>query len=495
MRKKYQKNNLRIIKEGVKIIKKIVISYLTKRMGSVIIICFALFLLSTLLYAQAPETLWTQIWGGTDDDTGFSVQEISDGGYIIAGYTCSFGAQWYDVYLMKTDENGDTLWTKIFGGEGYDEAQAVLETTTNEYIVAGKTFSYGAGSSDVYLIKTDENGNLLWTRTYGGALNDEAYSIQHTSDNGYIIAGHTRSFGGGAWYDVYLIRTDENGDTFWTKTYGDAGDYYDGAYSVQETDDNGFIVAGWTVTPLGQDYHWDVYLIKTDENGDTLWTKKYGGSDDDKGYSVQQTYDGGYIIAGHTESFGAGNRDIYLIRTDANGDTLWTRTYGGTNQDGSSSVLQTSDEGFVIAGYTKSFGSGGYDVYVVKTDENGNILWTKTYGGSYWDEGQDIQQTSDNGYIIVGYASSFGAGLWDVYLIKTAPDMTEIDYGDVDGNGEVQAFDAALTLQYTAELIDFEDWQILAADVDGNGEVQAYDAALILQYSAGIINEFPVEGK
>ena len=173
-------------------IKKIAISYLTKRMGGILIICFVLFLLSTLLYAQAPETLWTQIWGGTDDDTGFSVQEISDGGYIIAGYTCSFGAQWYDVYLMKTDENGDTLWTKIFGGEGYDEAQAVLETTNNEYIVAGRTFSYGAGSSDVYLIKTDANGDTLWTRTYGGTLNDEAYSIQHTSDNGYITAGHTR---------------------------------------------------------------------------------------------------------------------------------------------------------------------------------------------------------------------------------------------------------------------------------------------------------------
>ena len=384
-------------------------------------------ILPVLGFSQAPDTLWTSTFGGTNDDTGYSVQETSDGGYIITGYTKLFGAGWYDVYLIRTNSNGDALWTKTYGGEDYDEGRSVIETSDNGYIIAGRTFSFGAGSEDVYLIKTNSNGDTIWTRTYGGNLNDAGYSIKQTSDNGYIVTGHTRSFGGGAWYDLYLIKTDANGDTLWTKTYGDGGDYYDGGYSVQETDDNGYIVAGWTVTPCGQDYHWDVYLINTDTNGDSLWTKKYGGTDDDKGYSVEQTTDGGYIVVGHTESFGAGSRDVYLIKTNADGDTIWTRTYGGTNQDAGSFVQEIDDEGYIIAGYTKSFGAGGYDVYLIKTDANGITLWTSTYGGQYWDEGQAVQQTSDGGYIVVGYASSFGAGLWDVYLIKTETDPVGTD--------------------------------------------------------------------
>ena len=389
------------------------------------------------LFSQAPPTLWTKTIGGTSDDTGYSVQEISDGGYIIAGYTKSFGHGWYDVYLIKTDLDGDTLWTKTYGGVGYDAGHSVQETSDDGYIIVGETFTFGAGSSDVYLIKTDADGDTLWTKTYGGTINDAGMSVEQTSDEGFIITGHTRSFGGGAWYDLYLIKTDVNGDTLWTKTYGDGGDYYDGGYSVQETRDNGYIVAGWTVTPLGKYYHWDVYLVKTDADGDTLWTKKYGGIDDDKGHSVYQTSDRGYIIAGQTESFGAGSRDVYLIKTDANGDTLWTRTYGGTNQDAGLSVQETTDGKYIVAGYTKSFGAGGYDAYLIKTDVYGNILWTETYGGSYWDEGQAVQQTSDGGYIIVGYASSFGAGLWDVYLIKTDPEPVGIDEQEPSQNLDI----------------------------------------------------------
>ena len=201
----------------------------------------------------------------------------------------------------------------------------------------------------------------------------------------------------------------------------------------------------------------------------------------------------GYIIVGYTNESGL-YFDVYLLRTDIDGNVLWTKILGGANNDFGFSVQQTVDGGFIIAGYSASFGAGGEDVYLIKTDANGDTLWTKTIGGTNDDWGSSVQQISDGGYIIVGSTNSYGAGMTDVWLI-TLKTETIIEYGDVDGNGEVQAYDAALTLQYSAELIEFEDWQLIAADVDGNGEVQAYDAALILQYSAGLIDEFPVEGE
>ncbi|MEO0049813.1 MAG: hypothetical protein ABIK42_01550, partial [candidate division WOR-3 bacterium] len=175
--------------------------------------------------------------------------------------------------------------------------------------------------------------------------------------------------------------------------------------------DGGYIIAGGT--------EYDVYLIKTDANGNLLWERTFGGENDDWGCSVQQTSDGGYIIAGFTMSFGAGDWDVYLIKTDGNGNLLWERTFGGENDDRGYSVQQTSDEGYIIAGYTWSFGAGRADVYLIKTDDNGNPLWQKTFGGSSWDDGFSIQQTLDGGFIIAGSTGSFGAGNCDVYLIKT----------------------------------------------------------------------------
>ncbi|RKX68987.1 hypothetical protein DRP53_09495 [candidate division WOR-3 bacterium] len=259
--------------------------------------------------------------------------------------------------------------------------------------------------------------DTLWTRTYGGTRDDWGYSVQQTTDNGYIIVGETGSYGAGS-TDVYLIKTDADGDTLWTRTFGGTGRDY--GYSVRQTTDGGYIIAGWTFS-YGAGGG-DVYLIKTDANGDTLWTRTFGGQDCDCGWSVQQTTDNGYIIVGTTFGYGGGRADVYLIRTDADGDTLWTRTFGGVDDDYGYSVQQTSDNGYIITGYTKSYGVGG-DLYLIRTDADGDTLWTKTFGGPAGDCGWSVQQTTDNGYIITGVTTSYGAGENDVYLIKTEPDM------------------------------------------------------------------------
>ncbi len=382
----------------------------TKLFLKILLLSIPFLFYTNMIIAQG----WEKTYGGTGLDEGNSVQQTNDGGYIITGYTESFGSGFRDVYLIKTNANGDTLWTKTYGGTGYDDGLSVQQTNDNGYIIAGATNSFGAVNCDVYLIKTDANGDTLWTKTYGGTDYDIGYSGQQTNDNGYIIAGYTYSFGAGMG-DVYLLKTDSVGDTLWTKTFGGAGD--DMGNSVKQTNDNGYIIAGKTYS-FGSGMG-DIYLIKTDFIGDTLWTKTYGGTGWDEGTSVQQTIDNGYIIAGTTTSFGAGGYDVYLIKTNENGDTLWTKTYGGTLDDFGWSVKQTIDNGYIIAGHTYNFGAVNSDVYLIKTNENGDTLWTNTYGGIDGDFGRSVQQTIDGGYIVAGYTNSFGAELTDVYLIKT----------------------------------------------------------------------------
>ncbi len=365
-----------------------------------------LFVLPLIGFGQG----WETTFGGIEDDQGYSVQQTSDEGYIITGRTTSFENGSFDIYLIKTNENGDSLWTKTFGGIDLEVGYSVQQTLDGGYVITGQTGSIKSLDFDVYLIKTDENGDSLWTKTFGGTSGDFGNSVQQTLDGGYIITGRTGSFGNGG-RDVYLIKTDENGDSLWTKTFG--GTDIDGEVgnSVQQTLDGGYIITGST-NSFGNGGR-DVYLIKTNENGDSLWTKTFGGTSTDWGNSVQQTLDGGYIITGQTTSFGNGLYDIYLIKTDENGDSLWTKTFGGTENDIGNSVQQTFDGGYIITGISEG------DVYLIKIDENGDNDCFQTFGGTLTDEGRSVQQTLDGGYIITGRTRSFGSGWEDVYLIKT----------------------------------------------------------------------------
>jgi len=385
-----------------------------------LIIFVTIFCLLDFLFAQEPAILWTKTFGGSSGDWSYDIQQTNDGGYIIVGYTNSFGIGNNDLLLIKTNSQGDSLWLKTFGGINDDEGRSVQQTSDGGYIIVGNTKSFGAGNWDLWLIKTDANGNALWGKTYGGIKEDYAFSVQQTTDGGYIIIGATRSFGDPYWYNFWLLKADDSGDTLWTRIYQFSRQVHEVGRYVRQTGDGGYILVGYISTTYR-----DIKLAKTDSNGNLVWSKTYGGIKEDYAFSVQQTNDGGYVVLGTTSSLGNGNQDFWLLKTDTNGDTLWTKTFGGTGYDFGYSVKQVSDNGYVLIGKTGSF-SNYDDIWLIRTDMNGDILWSKTFGGSGVERGYSIQQTADYGYIISGVTDSFGAGDFDVWVIKLAPDITSL---------------------------------------------------------------------
>ena len=366
------------------------------------------FLSLTVSHAQ---TIFQKTYGGIGVANAYCVQQTLDSGYIIVGEikNSSMGA-YSDTYLMKTSQDGSLQWTKTFGGTNDDYGYFIQQTNDGGYILTGS----GSPNGGVYLLKTDSNGNLSWVKTYGGQY-DWGQAVKQTSDGGFIVLGNTYAFGAGN-KDIYLVKTASDGTLLWTKTYGGVG--LDIGLSAQQTNDGGYIITGFTRTFQGGTNS-DVYLIKTDSNGNLLWSKTFGGSNDDYGYSVWQTNDDGYIVAGNTDSFGAGAFDIYVIKTNSAGDTLWTKTYGGIdNDDGVNSVQQTSDGGYIIGGSTNSFGAGNRDIYLIRTDSSGNPIWSKTFGGINDDNCSFVRPTNDSGFIALGGHTSSNFN-YSIYLIKT----------------------------------------------------------------------------
>lgn len=342
-------------------------------------------------------------------ESGESVQQTSDGGYVLVGSTMDKS---WDIWLLKTDAHGNKLWSKTLGGDFADIGHCAQQTSDGGYIVVGATM-YGTSWEDVYqrggdqawLVKTDVDGNEVWNKMFWGNLGGVGYSVQQTPDGGYIFVGKTYSYGAGR-SDIWLIKTDDNGNELWNKTFGGADT--DAGYCVQKTTDGGYILVGETRSyGAGSS---DVWLIKTDDNGNELWNRTYGGTSADIGRFVQQTSDGGYIIAGDFGSSGTIGADMWLIKTDANGNESWSKTFGSDVSDTANCVRQTMDGGFVMTG---SIGSrvGESDVSLIKVDSNGNTLWDLKFGGSSGDEGQSLVQTTDGSYVITGYTSHKISGL------------------------------------------------------------------------------------
>jgi len=363
-------------------------------------------------------------YGGSGYDIGYSVQQITDGGYILAGRKDPSGIRGSNLWLIKTDTEGNEIWNKQFGGSGYEWAQSVQQTTDGGYIITGLTTSFGNGRGDIWLIKTDSDGMEEWNKTFGGNSPEIGYSVQQTTDGGYIITGNTSSFGSGL-IDIWLIKTDSQGIEEWNKSFG--GKDMDQSKAVLQTRDGGYIILG--ETELAGNYGRDYWLIKTDSEGNKVWSQTFDKNELDIGRDIKQSFDDGFIIVGETWSFENGRWNVWLIKTNSIGNMEWNQIYDLGGYEHSSSVLSASDGGYIVTGIFSSFGNGNNsDILLIKTDSDGNMVWDQTFGGSSSDEGNSVQQTNDGGYIVIGSTNSFGQGGQDFILIKTDSEGNTVPY-------------------------------------------------------------------
>ncbi len=354
-----------------------------------------------------------KIFGGTRSESSYKVEICSDGGYITAGYTVSSGPGDASMQLIKTDLYGKQIWEAVIGGKYTDYAFAVTTTTDGNYVAVGSTTSFGSGQQDIYAVKIDNNGNKLWEKTYGGLQKEEGWDIRQTNDGGFIITGMTNSFGA-TFFDAFLLKIDTNGNEEWKKLYG--GPSYDSGLCVRQTLDGGYAFLGQTHS-FGEGSG-DFYLVKTDSNGNKEWSKTYGGTLTEEGRYFSLTDDGGFILIGKTESFGAGDEDIYVVKTDDKGILEWYKTFGGDKKDTGKSIEPTNDGGYIIASSSRSFNWANPNAWFIKIDKQGEQVWAKEYGGYDHDHGHHILPTSDGGYIATGHVNKNIAQMEDSYLLK-----------------------------------------------------------------------------
>ncbi len=387
---------------------------------------------STAVAQNAGDILWTGLYGGSETEKAYCVQQTDDGSYIVAGYTNSFGIGNRDYYLIKMNTDGDTLWTRTYGGNDDEWGRSVQQTEDGGFIIGGYVGNIWDENYDFYLVKTDSNGDELWSRTYDCSDIDQAYCVQQTSDGGYIIGGRTGiyEFSKGYMYDVYLVKTDADGDTVWTSTFGES-DVCEWIESVCQTDDGGFVATG--ICNYVNYETADVLLIKIDADGDSLWAHTYdSGEDNDRGYSIEQTTDGGLIIGGMIG--GSAVYKGYLLKTDAEGNELWSRTYAyqWSSRNKIKSVRQTLDGGYIAAAHLVDF-YGIYcecDAYFIKTDDMGNIIWETVYVDSFHQiTMESIWQNDDGSYISCGtyIGSPQGPGGFDIFVVKLAGSLMGIE--------------------------------------------------------------------
>jgi uncharacterized delta-60 repeat protein len=403
---------------------------------------------------------WAATYGGADTDRANSIQQTSDGGYIVAGETRSFSAGWTDVWVLKLRPDGTVEWQRAYGGGDWDRAYSIQQTNDGGYIVIGETSSFGAGGTDIWVLKLRPFGTVEWQKTYGGVGYERANAIQQTSDGGYIAIGTTDSFVAGA-TDIWILKLKPNGAIEWQRTYG--GVDWDWGLCIRQTWDGGYIVAGDTSSfGIGEE---DLWILKLRPDGTVEWERTYGENGRDAGHYIQQTSDGGYIAAGVTKSFSRGAEkipDLWVLKLRPDGTVEWQKVYGEGGWDWADSVQQTSDGGYIVVGYTGQAEVSrdtpvvwGTDVWILKLRPDGTVEWQKTYGGEDLDGAHSIQQTTDGGYIVAGERTPFGAKDDDFFVLKLRPDGSIASSCDFIRVSEISGKDSnALTETSSATVKD-----------------------------------------
>lgn len=346
---------------------------------------------------EIPYILWDRSSGNELENEAYSVCETLDGAYVMVGYV-SYGHSSQKVYALKFTNYGKFLWEREYGGDGMHKGHSVQGTEDGGVIIAGSTTPFGPGGYSIYLIKLNENGDTLWTRVFGGEWDDIGLDVLQTDDSGYIIVGFSSGDG------IYIVKTDEFGILEWERTYG-----HERGIAVCEASDRGYVVVGQTIDSNG---HSAIIMMKIEESGIIVWEKAYNKGFISFPQDIQKTTDGGYFIAGEVLPSENDPNDMLIIRTDDNGDTLWTKTYGdSSSMEVANTVCETFDGGFMIGGFTES--SDGINSYFVRADEFGNSLWAKRFDtGECW----SIIRAIPCFYVYVGWGR--GGNSIDAYIAK-----------------------------------------------------------------------------
>lgn len=378
-------------------------------------------------YTWTVSLLWANAYGGDFDDVAASIRKTGDRCYLVSGGTYTFGYGDEDAWVMKLESDGTVAWERSYGGLTTEWFNPIRETGTGEYIAAGSS------AGDVWVVKLDADGWILWQKVYGGADADYARSLECTRDGGYVITGSTESFGSGL-RSIWTLKLDAAGEVEWQKTYGDV--YIDYAYAVTQTFDGGYAVAGGTESFGAGGF--DLWILRLDSGGSILWQKTYGGAENEYPASILETEDGRFLVVGASESFAAGGLDAWLLLLDSNGGIVWQKAYGGGYHDFASAAVETNSGGFVVVGGTESFGAGHTDAWVLRLTDEGTVVWEKTYGGDVNDQALSVQQTDAGGYIFAGTTESFGAGGEDAWIVKVDV-LGEIEFDSATGAGSSES--------------------------------------------------------
>ena len=372
---------------------------------------------------EKPVYYFSKVFGEYDAEMGYTIRPTQDDGFIIAGATSSFWSTdslprtfatlhgVTDAIIAKVDSLGEPEWVKTYGGDMFESAFNAGEIAAGGYFFAGYTNSFGKGLYDFWLVKIDEEGTILWEKTYGTAKANVGLYGDQTTDEGFALAGYTIPAHRND-KDFWLLKTDENGDSLWSKSYGDSLNQM--VNNFQQTSDDGFILVGET---WGGTTNNDILVLKTDSHGIEEWRCTIVESRNDQAYAIKETEDG-YILIGTTTSIGAGNKDIWVIKLDESGTVAWQKTYGGDALEYGFDVVPTS-EGYVFTGSTSSYGTEFYDIWILKVDLNGDVIWEQIYGGPMIDIGRSIIQNEGGGFTILGQTSSYGSGEYDFWMLKT----------------------------------------------------------------------------
>ena len=433
------------------------------------VLFFALFILASIIVNAQPAIEWQKCLGGTGEDRANSIQQTSDGGYIVAGYSKSNNGNvtgnhgYFDYWIVKLNSVGTIEWQKSLGGTNLDYVKLIKQTEDGGYIVVGGSASNDGdvtgnhGGNDYWIVKLDSEGGIEWQKSLGGTNSDFAYSIQQTTDGGYIVAGESYSNDGDvtghhgttSYSDYWIVKLNNVGDIEWQKSLGGTG--YEAASTIQQTKDGGFIVAGYSASNdgdvtghHGQAYKYDYWIVKLSSVGEIEWQKSFGGTENDAAWSIIQTKEGGFIVAGWSYSNDGdatghhgttGNYDSWIVKLNNIGSIEWKKSLGGSGDDEAYSIIQTKDEGYIIASYSRSndgdvtSNHGSWDNWIVKLNSTGDIEWQKSFGGTNSDYAFSIKQTTDDGYIVAGASNSNNGdvmdnhGDYDYWIVKLSPNV------------------------------------------------------------------------